>query len=61
VSLDGQAGALGMLLLALATLLGVGAGAVGLFVLRVEFVQLVQRVRDLETELRDGRQSGATD
>jgi hypothetical protein len=31
------------------------------FVLRVEFAQLVQRVRDLETELRDGRQSGASD
>lgn len=61
MSLDGQAGTIGALVLALAALLGIGTGAVGLFVLRVEFAQLVQRVRDLETELRDGRQSGASE
>jgi len=61
VTADSQASVVGMLLLALAAVLGVGTGAVGLFVLRVEFTQLVQRVRDLETELRDARSSGTSD
>lgn len=47
-----QAQAVGWLVLAGAALLGTAAGAVGLFVLRVEFVQLVRRVEAAEKALR---------
>jgi DNA-binding MarR family transcriptional regulator len=43
-------GTVGELALALAALLGVGAGAIGMFVLRVEYADLVRRVRSLEDE-----------
>lgn len=47
--------ALLQLVLGLAALLGIGAGFVGLFVLRVEHTALVQRVEQLESEPEDGR------
>jgi len=43
-----QAQAIGWLVLSLAALLGMGAGCVGLFVLRVEFIQAVRRIEALE-------------
>lgn len=50
--LDAQA--IGWLVLSLAALLGMAAGCVGLFVLRVEFTELVRRVRSLERQLYGG-------
>lgn len=46
--------AIGFLVLALGALLGMAGAAVGLFVLRVEFVQLVRRVAAVEKHQAEG-------
>jgi hypothetical protein len=52
VNLPPEIQLVGVVMLSLAALLGVGGAAVGLFVLRVEYTALAQRVRDLENDAR---------
>lgn len=44
--------AVGVVVFALAALIGMGAAAVGLFVLRVEHTEVLRRLRALEAERR---------
>jgi len=54
VNVPDQASAIGWFVLSLAALLGIGAGCVGLFVLRVEFIQALSRIKALEDRERAG-------
>lgn len=49
-----EAAAVGFVAMGFAALLGIGAAAVGLFVLRVEFVQVVRRLEAVERRQADG-------